>query len=109
VEFEIPHAEAPAAIELEREQHLRLQWADGRITTFALETLRRRCPCAQCRGLRDQGKVAYPGPHSPQPLRAVDAELVGNWGLLIRWNDGHETGIFSWSVLSSWADDPDGI
>jgi DUF971 family protein len=36
-------------------------------------------------------------------LEAVDAELVGNWGILIRWNDGHGTGIYAWGLLAEWA------
>jgi DUF971 family protein len=39
------------------------------------------------------------------PLTAIDAELVGNWGLTIRWSDGHETGIYAWSILRAWAED----
>lgn len=107
MEFSLPEVDPPEAIELDRERSLRLRWAGGRETTFTLETLRLRCPCAQCRGLRDEGKVVWPGPHAPQPLRAADAELVGNWGVLIRWNDGHDTGIYAWSVLASWAALPD--
>ena len=34
-------------------------------------------------------------PTSSRPLRVVDAELVGAWGLGITWNDGHSTGIYS--------------
>ena len=105
MELEIPETDPPTAIELDREHHLRLDWPDGTHSTFAIETLRLRCPCAQCRGLREQGQAVYPGLHAPQPLAAVDAELVGNWGLLIRWNDGHSTGIFAWSFLRSLADD----
>ena len=36
---------------------------------------------------------------SPRPLRIVDAHLVGNWGLGVTWNDGHNTGIYSWPLL----------
>jgi DUF971 family protein len=105
-EFAIPEVPPPVAIELDREQHLRLEWPDGRTATFDLESLRTRCPCATCRGLREQGQPVYPGPHAPQPLRAADAELVGNWGILIRWNDGHDTGIYSWTLLAAWMADP---
>lgn len=105
MEFEIPAGEPPTDLELDRARHLRLTWSDGRTTTFALETLRHGCPCAQCRGLRDQGRPVYPLAGAPEPLAALTAELVGNWGLLIRWNDGHETGIFSWGLLQQWASD----
>ncbi|MFM8643067.1 MAG: gamma-butyrobetaine hydroxylase-like domain-containing protein [Phycisphaerales bacterium] len=31
----------------------------------------------------------------------MDAELVGNYAIRIRFRDGHSTGIFSWSYLRS--------
>ena len=67
------------------------------------------CPCAECRGLRDRGEQAWPRPSSPRPLRAEDAELVGAWGLSVRWNDGHSTGIYSWDVLRAWSDEEEGL
>jgi DUF971 family protein len=36
---------------------------------------------------------------SPQPLRIVDAKLVGAWGIGITWNDGHAASIYSWELL----------
>ena len=35
-------------------------------------------------------------------ILAEGAELVGAWGLQIHWNDGHETGIYAWSMLRAW-------
>ena len=35
------------------------------------------------------------------PLTAADAELVGNYAIRIRFSDGHDTGIFSWTYLRS--------
>ena len=32
-------------------------------------------------------------------LSAVDAELVGNYAIRIKFSDGHETGIFTWHYL----------
>ncbi len=103
MEFEIPGTEPPANVELDRERHLSLTWSNGQTATFALETLRTRCPCAQCRGLRSQGRLAYPTAGAPEPLRAMSAELIGNWGIQIVWNDGHDTGIHAWGVLAEWA------
>ena len=40
-----------------------------------------------------------------EPLRAEGAELVGAWGMQIHWNDGHETGIYAWSMLRAWRDE----
>lgn len=111
--LDIPEADPPLTIDLDRSASLRVEWADGRIATFALETLRANCPCATCRTIRDRGASAWPPTHGGGDLRAVDAELVGNWGLQITWHDGHSTGIYAWGVLRAWAgpddagEDPD--
>ena len=28
-----------------------------------------------------------------------------NWGISLRWSDGHDTGIFAWTHLRTWWDD----
>jgi DUF971 family protein len=101
--LDIPEADPPVAIDLDRTRSLRLEWADGRAATFALETLRSNCPCAACRAVRDRGNPVWPPSHGATELRANDAELVGNWGLQITWHDGHSTGIYAWGVLRAWA------
>jgi len=94
----------PVTIDLERDQGLTIVWDDDVVSRFTLEELRVNCPCAECRGLRDQGAVVWPKPTSPQPLHAEGAELVGAWGLSVRWNDGHSTGIYAWDVLRAWSE-----
>jgi len=103
VPLDLPDAEAPTTVELDRAHGLALEWADGSHAEFTLDELRRNCPCAECRGLRERGRVPGPGEDAPEPLRAIDAELVGGWGLMIRWSDGHQTGIYAWSILRAWA------
>jgi DUF971 family protein len=100
--MEPPEVAAPEQVELDRAHGLTLRWDDGRELVFGLEELRVNCPCAQCRGLREQGLPTWPTPNSPQPLEAVTAELVGGWGLTITWNDRHDTGIYPWSLLAAW-------
>jgi DUF971 family protein len=101
--MDLPEAEPPIEVELDRTVGLTLRWPDGTVARFALEDLRQNCPCAECRGKREQGLPIWPTPGAPQPLEATGAELVGGWGLSIRWNDGHETGIYAWSILRAWA------
>lgn len=91
----------PRDVEVDRERSVTLTWPDGHVTRFDLSELRAACPCAFCRTLRDSGRPAWPGP-GPTPLRVESAELVGNWGLQLRWNDGHETGIYPWDLLREW-------
>ena len=90
---------APVTIDVDRDHGLTLTWADGTTSEFGLEELRQQCPCAECRTRRDRDLPVWPLPSSPQPLRIVDAKLIGAWGLGITWNDGHATGIYSWALL----------
>lgn len=102
--LDIPASDPPVAIDLDRATGLRIEWPDGAISTFALETLRANCPCAQCRGERERGIAPWPrGALAGDELRAAGAELVGNWGLQITWHDGHSTGIYAWGILRAWA------
>jgi DUF971 family protein len=97
-------AEAPTSVEVDRDQGVTLVWRDGHISCFALADLRANCPCAWCRNRRETGGVAGPDPggEGAERLRVEGAELVGNWGIQLRWNDGHETGIYSWELLRLW-------
>lgn len=91
-----------ATIDVARDEAVTVTFVDGRVARFDLVTLRESCPCAECRGLRDQGEAAWPRPGSPTPLRIEDAEIHGAWGLQITWNDGHATGIFAFDALRRW-------
>jgi DUF971 family protein len=93
---------SPASVDVDRERGVTLTWPDGPVTELGLEELRLRCPCAECRGRREQGRPIWPLPTSPRPLRITDAQLVGGWGLGLTWNDGHSTGIYSWTLLRHW-------
>ena len=90
---------APVTIDVDRDQGVTLTWADGTTSEFGLEELRQHCPCAECRTRRDRHRSVWPLSSSPQPLRILDAKLVGAWGIGITWNDGHATGIYSWELL----------
>lgn len=87
-------------VELERERELRIEYDDGVIATFPLLPLRQACPCAGCRGRRDQALDAFTG----SGIAVTDAALHGNWGIAIRWSDGHDTGIYAWDHLRRWWD-----
>jgi DUF971 family protein len=100
--MDLPEEPPPASVDLDRAKGLTIRWADGTEAFFELAELRVNCPCAECRGLREQGETIWPRPGRPSTLAAVGAELVGGWGLSLRWNDGHDTGIFAWGMLRAW-------
>jgi DUF971 family protein len=104
--MDLPEEAPPAAVELDRVTGLTVRWADGTTSRFDLEALRVNCPCAECRGRRERHEPVWPRPAAPVPLEATGAELVGAWGLSLRWNDGHETGIYAWGLLRAWTAEP---
>ena len=91
-------------IDIDRQRSVRLTFDDGFGCELALDALRQACPCATCRSYRDRGEPAWPRPGQPATVTIEDAELVGAWGLSIRWSDGHSTGIYSWDALRRWCD-----
>ena len=97
---------APTTIDVDRSHGVTLTWVDGTTSTFGLEELRQHCPCAECRQRRDHDQPVWPVPSSPQPLEILDAELIGAWGITFTWNDGHSTGIFSWTLLHPTEGEP---
>ncbi len=92
-------------VSIERERSVTVVFDDGVEASFRLTDLRQACPCAGCQGARERGR----DPWSPSPGREspviVDASLVGAWGLSIRWDDGHDTGIYSWDGMRRWYED----
>ncbi len=70
----------------------------GHTGRFPARTLRLLCPCAMCvdeltnRPLLDPSTV-------PEDVAPLALELVGAYGLKIRWSDGHGTGIYTFRFL----------
>lgn len=90
----------PLDIAIERATgSLRVNWADGHTSTFALRWLRANCPCATC---REDVRVASDDPLALRPMPSSEvesAELVGNYALRLQWKDGHNAGIYTFSSL----------
>ncbi len=98
----------PANLDLKKDQGLRIEWADGSESSYTIAYLRKMSPSAEARKLREDLKknplTVLPsspkrGGASDAPLTALSAELVGNYAIRIRFSDGHDTGIYSWSYL----------
>ncbi|MGH7815189.1 MAG: gamma-butyrobetaine hydroxylase-like domain-containing protein [Candidatus Binataceae bacterium] len=61
-----------------------VQWIDGHDSIYALEHLRRGCPCEACGG-------AIEGEIPPAAQRLSQFSRLGETGVFIAWADGHET------------------
>jgi DUF971 family protein len=92
---------APASIQ-QIGKELAVAWADGREDYLSLETLRRNCPCAMCRGEQDLFGNVYKGPDRPYGLGAFlmhGWQKIGSYAIQIFWQDGHNDGIYSFEYL----------
>jgi ATP-binding protein involved in chromosome partitioning len=77
---------------------LSVLWEDGRQGHFDVRDLRLSCPCALCveemsgRPLLDPSKIR-------PDVAPVTLTSVGSYGISIKWNDGHSTGIYAFENL----------
>jgi DUF971 family protein len=89
---------------------LAIKWDDGAETFIALETLRRACPCAGCKGEMDIMGNLYKNPTQPltsASSRLVRLERVGGYAVQPFWGDGHSTGLFTYDYLRRIAGEPE--
>jgi len=64
--------------------------------------LRRRCPCAGCKGETDITGNVYKNPEQPLTPKAFELTrimTVGGYAIQPVWADGHATGIFAFDYL----------
>ena len=81
---------------------LAIKWDDGRESFVRLETLRRACPCAGCKGEVDVMGNVYRNPDQPLPAAAFELRgitNVGGYAIQPIWGDGHATGLYSFEYL----------
>jgi len=80
---------------------LAIAWSDGAETYLPLEKLRRACPCATCQGEPDvTGAVQRPQvAYTDKSFLLRDFHLVGGYALQPTWQDGHNTGLYSFDYL----------
>ena len=83
-------------------QELAIKWEDGTESFVRLETLRRCCPCAGCKGEGDIMGNVHRRPNQPLPAGAFELRRIANVGgyaIQPIWGDGHASGIFSFEYL----------
>lgn len=88
---------APVGITLHRASHvLEVAFDDGTSYRLPAEYLRVHSPSAEVQGHGPGQKVLVAGKRDVN----IDAvEPVGNYAVLLRFSDGHASGLYSWSVL----------
>ena len=81
---------------------LRLAWAEGGSARIAAWLLWCECPSAQGRRRRLDGRHLAP----PAGLRIVRVAPIGHYAVNIAFSDGHDRGVYPWSLLTALARRP---
>ena len=90
---------APWPIELRlnrAEKRLDIQFDNGRRFSLPAEYLRVESPSAEVQGHAPGAKTIVAG---RAHVGIIDLEPVGNYAVRIRFDDLHDTGLFSWDYL----------
>lgn len=96
--------QAPTQIKLHKKsQTLELAFA-GQHYTLTSEFLRVLSPSAEVRGHGKGQEVLQVG---KQWVEISGVEPVGNYGIKLIFNDGHDTGIYTWPYLSELCQNQD--
>jgi len=93
------------AITLHRASHaLEVGFDSGETFKLSCEYLRTHSPSAEVQGHGPSQRVLQ---HGKRDVNIVEIVPVGHYGVLLKFDDGHDTGIFSWSVLHELGVDQD--
>ncbi len=89
--------EAPARIQLhQRSRTLELEYANGKSYSLSCEYLRVYSPSAEVLGHGPGQEVLQTG---KQQVGIEQIKPVGNYAIQLVFDDGHDTGLYSWTYL----------
>jgi DUF971 family protein len=92
----------PTEIRMHRKSRvLELIYADGESVNLAAEYLRVYSPSAEVQGHGPGQAVLIVG---KERVNVKEIEPVGHYAIRIRFDDGHDSGLFSWQYLRELAD-----
>ena len=90
-------APQPTGVRLRRKSALlELSYADGSVHELSAELLRVYSPSAEVKGHGQGQAVLQTGKRN---VGLVGAEPMGHYGIRLMFDDGHNSGIFSWDYL----------
>ena len=92
----------PKTIKLKEKTSLEIIWEDGSKCNISLKYMRDECPCATCKGETVLLKTYRPPVKkmiTPEMYLIKNIETVGEYAIQITWQDGHNTGIYTYEYL----------
>lgn len=92
-------SKAPVPVDvklLTQSRKLLLEYDDGNQFEFSFEFLRVHSPSAEVKGHGpDDGEL----PLGKEQVAIIDIEPVGNYALKLLFDDGHDSGLYSWQYF----------
>ncbi len=79
-------------------QELKIEWSDGTTKSWPSFDLRVACFCAHCVSEITGERTLNINNIAPS-IEIIGAAPVGNYGLALKFSDGHDTGIYSYEFL----------
>ena len=88
---------APREIRVRRAtRRIEVDFADGQRFSYPAEYLRVLSPSAEVQGHSPAERVTVPG---KRDVGILTVEPIGHYAIRITFDDGHDTGIFTWPYL----------
>lgn len=104
LEKDTPH---PTALTVHTQSRvLEIGFDNGRTWRLPFELLRVYSPSAEVQGHGPGQETLQTGKRN---VGIAAVEQVGNYAILIRFDDGHDTGIYSWELLYRLGDQQDAL
>lgn len=77
---------------------LHISWNDGTSSEFSPWDVRYYCPCAGCVDEMTGKRLLRPE-NIPTDISLTAIQYVGRYALQFTWDDGHDTGYFTYTYL----------
>ena len=91
----------PSELRFQKDRaQLLIRFDDGAELSIPYELLRVESPSAETKG---HGSETPPPPARKRQVGVTGAEPVGRYALRIKFDDGHNTGLYTWSYLAELA------
>jgi DUF971 family protein len=89
----------PQKITVKDKRYLHIIWEDGSESMLLLANLRKNCPCAVCIDEGNNKPASYLPLVSAPQTTLTDIKPVGTYAIQLFWQDGHNTGIYTYEKL----------
>lgn len=93
----------PARMQRDGDNAICIEWNDGETRRYTVKELRKACPCAMCKKKNEEPADPMSLPvlsaNELKPLTISNMAPQGNYAYLITFSDGHNTGIYSITLL----------